>query len=226
MIRQVLAKLGAVAQFEKAMLVAKLKGARDRKKRLTGKRGGRKSHRELNPEVVALARSLSRLRKKAIPAGDISRARSCWPPQPTRQASRERRLDASLKHWALPSAATSPSPKNLVSCQARCGVATSEERFRLADTANERSKRPRRQAHMAASCPEPKRRHQLRRVLRPKGTVPVGTVERHGPRDATLRVAVQCEACAGPFGAVTFRSKGTRSVAMTKAIMMARKASA
>jgi hypothetical protein len=46
------------------MLVAKLKGARDRKKRLTGKCGGRKSHRELDPEVVALGRSLSRLRKK------------------------------------------------------------------------------------------------------------------------------------------------------------------
>jgi DNA invertase Pin-like site-specific DNA recombinase len=61
LIRQV---LGAVAQFEKAMLVAKLKGARDRKKRLTGKCGGRKSHQELSPEVVALARSLSRLRKK------------------------------------------------------------------------------------------------------------------------------------------------------------------
>jgi DNA invertase Pin-like site-specific DNA recombinase len=61
LIRQV---LGAVAQFEKAMLVAKLKGARDRKKRLTGKCGGRKSHRELNPEVVALARKLAGRRNK------------------------------------------------------------------------------------------------------------------------------------------------------------------
>src|SRR5271169_603460 len=39
LIRQV---LGAVAQFEKTSLVAKLKGARDRKKRETGKCGGRK----------------------------------------------------------------------------------------------------------------------------------------------------------------------------------------
>jgi DNA invertase Pin-like site-specific DNA recombinase len=61
LIRQV---LGAVAQFEKAMLVAKLKGARDRKKRLTGKCGGRKSHQELNPEAVALARKLAARRNK------------------------------------------------------------------------------------------------------------------------------------------------------------------
>jgi hypothetical protein len=40
MIRQI---LGSVSQFEKAMLVAKLKGARDRKKAVTGKCGGRKS---------------------------------------------------------------------------------------------------------------------------------------------------------------------------------------
>jgi DNA invertase Pin-like site-specific DNA recombinase len=61
LIRQV---LGAVAQFEKAMLVAKLKGARDRKKRLTGKCGGRKNHAELNPEAVALARKLAARRNK------------------------------------------------------------------------------------------------------------------------------------------------------------------
>ena len=36
----------------------------------------------------------------------------------------------------------------------------------------------------------------------------------------------QCEACAGPFGATTLRMNGTSRVAMTKAIMMARKASA
>jgi DNA invertase Pin-like site-specific DNA recombinase len=53
--------LGAVAQFEKAMLVSKLKGARDRKRRSTGQKvEGRKSHQEAHPEVVALARSLAR----------------------------------------------------------------------------------------------------------------------------------------------------------------------
>ena len=57
MIRQI---LGSVSQFEKAMLVAKLKGARDRKRRDTGKCGGRKSYEERNPEMVALAKRLSR----------------------------------------------------------------------------------------------------------------------------------------------------------------------
>lgn len=57
MIRQV---LGAFSQFEKAMLVAKLKGARDRKKAATGKCGGRKSYAERDPEMVALAKKLAR----------------------------------------------------------------------------------------------------------------------------------------------------------------------
>ena len=57
MIRQI---LGSVSQFEKAMLVAKLKGARDRKKAITGKCGGRKSYEERSPEMVALAKKLAR----------------------------------------------------------------------------------------------------------------------------------------------------------------------
>jgi len=57
LIRQV---LGAVSQFEKSMLVAKLKAARDRKKALTGKCGGRKSYQELDPKLVALAKKLHR----------------------------------------------------------------------------------------------------------------------------------------------------------------------
>lgn len=56
LIRQV---LGAVAQFEKTSLVAKLKAARDRKKAETGKCGGRKSYAEVRPETVALAKALS-----------------------------------------------------------------------------------------------------------------------------------------------------------------------
>src|SRR6516162_1314729 len=51
LVRQV---LGAVAQFEKANLVAKLKAARDRKREETGKCGGRKSYAEANPELVKL----------------------------------------------------------------------------------------------------------------------------------------------------------------------------
>jgi DNA invertase Pin-like site-specific DNA recombinase len=50
--------LGAIAQFEKTALVAKLKAARDRKKAATGKCGGRKSYAEARPEVVALAKEL------------------------------------------------------------------------------------------------------------------------------------------------------------------------
>ena len=52
--------LGAVSEFEKASLVAKLKGARDRKRRETGKCGGRRAHSELSPDVVSLAKKLRR----------------------------------------------------------------------------------------------------------------------------------------------------------------------
>ena len=50
--------LGAVAQFEKATLVAKLKGARDRKIDAGHKCGGRKSYAERDPQMVALAQYL------------------------------------------------------------------------------------------------------------------------------------------------------------------------
>jgi len=53
MIRQILESL---SQFEKAMLVAKLKGARERKKPITGKCGGRRSYAERSPELVASAK--------------------------------------------------------------------------------------------------------------------------------------------------------------------------
>jgi DNA invertase Pin-like site-specific DNA recombinase len=58
LIRQV---LGAVSQFEKAMVVSKLKGARDRKRRDTGRKvEGRQSYAEKNPAMVALAKKLHR----------------------------------------------------------------------------------------------------------------------------------------------------------------------
>lgn len=57
LIRQV---LGAVSQFEKAMLVGKLKGARDRKRATGVKVEGRKSYAEINPDMVALAKKLHR----------------------------------------------------------------------------------------------------------------------------------------------------------------------
>jgi DNA invertase Pin-like site-specific DNA recombinase len=56
LIRQV---LGAVSQFEKSMLVAKMKGARDRKSAEKGGRiEGRKSLAEKHPEATAKARQL------------------------------------------------------------------------------------------------------------------------------------------------------------------------
>jgi DNA invertase Pin-like site-specific DNA recombinase len=62
LVRQI---LGAVAQFDKAMTVAKLRGARERKRRKTGaKVEGRKSLAESHPEAVALARQLSEQRPR------------------------------------------------------------------------------------------------------------------------------------------------------------------
>jgi DNA invertase Pin-like site-specific DNA recombinase len=61
LIRQV---LGAISEFEKAMLVAKLKGARDRKRRTGVKVEGRKSIGEERPETVDLAHRLARTRPK------------------------------------------------------------------------------------------------------------------------------------------------------------------
>jgi hypothetical protein len=53
-----------VAQLDKAMTVAKLRGARERKKRATGKCEGRKSIAERRPDVVTLVRELRRRRPK------------------------------------------------------------------------------------------------------------------------------------------------------------------
>jgi DNA invertase Pin-like site-specific DNA recombinase len=57
LIRQI---LGAVSEFDKAMIVAKLKGARDRARRARGKCEGRKGYaeREGGQELVSMARQL------------------------------------------------------------------------------------------------------------------------------------------------------------------------
>ena len=52
MVRQI---LGVVAEFEKSMLVSKLKGARDRKRATGVKVEGRKAHAEKRPKVVFIA---------------------------------------------------------------------------------------------------------------------------------------------------------------------------
>lgn len=61
LVRQI---LGAVSQFEKAMLVSRLRGARDRKRAATGKCGGRKSHVEAHPQTVKIAKSLRWINKR------------------------------------------------------------------------------------------------------------------------------------------------------------------
>ncbi len=61
LVRQV---LGAIAQFEKASMVAKLAAARKRKREATGKCEGRKSHGELRPEVIDLVKRLRRRKPK------------------------------------------------------------------------------------------------------------------------------------------------------------------
>jgi DNA invertase Pin-like site-specific DNA recombinase len=62
LVRQV---LGAIAEFEKTTLVAKLAAARKRKRAATGEKvEGRKSHAELRPDVVKLAKVLARKKPK------------------------------------------------------------------------------------------------------------------------------------------------------------------
>jgi DNA invertase Pin-like site-specific DNA recombinase len=62
LIRQI---LGAVSELDKAMTVAKLRGERERKRVITGKKvEGRKTHAERNPELVVLVRQLRRRRPK------------------------------------------------------------------------------------------------------------------------------------------------------------------
>ena len=71
LVRQV---LGAIAQFEKTSLVARMKAARDRKIAAGEKCGGRRSHAELRPAVVALAKQLRKQRRnhKRLSLRDIS----------------------------------------------------------------------------------------------------------------------------------------------------------
>jgi len=51
--------LGAIAEFDKAMTVAKLRGARGRKRKANGKCEGRKSLAEMYPGVVREAQTSS-----------------------------------------------------------------------------------------------------------------------------------------------------------------------
>ena len=57
MMRQI---AGSFAEYEKARLVAKLRGARERKRAESGKCEGRKSWAEINPDLVREAKRLRR----------------------------------------------------------------------------------------------------------------------------------------------------------------------
>lgn len=62
LVRQV---LGAISEFEKAQLVAKLRGARDRASAAAGRRiEGRKGYAETNPELVAAVKAMTSRRKR------------------------------------------------------------------------------------------------------------------------------------------------------------------
>ena len=76
MMRQI---AGAFAEYEKARLVHKLRHARERKRQEGGKCEGRKSHKELRPEVVQEAKRL----------------RTCKPIRPANVEACER----SVKNW-------------------------------------------------------------------------------------------------------------------------------
>jgi DNA invertase Pin-like site-specific DNA recombinase len=60
MMRQI---AGSFAEYEKARLVAKLKAAGERKRLASGKCEGRKSHAEINPEMVRIAKGLRRRKR-------------------------------------------------------------------------------------------------------------------------------------------------------------------
>jgi DNA invertase Pin-like site-specific DNA recombinase len=77
LIRQV---LGAVAEFDKSTIVAKLLQARQRKRRATGKKvEGRKSHLERRPEVVREAKRLRRASHSMASAARSGRSARKWP---------------------------------------------------------------------------------------------------------------------------------------------------
>ena len=95
LIRQV---LGAIAEFDKAMTVAKLKGARDRKSAAAGRRiEGRKSHAVSNPEAVAMVKRL-----RAASSGEPST-------QPASSSARSCSSDRMTSAAAIRSPCMSPS---------------------------------------------------------------------------------------------------------------------
>ena len=115
MVRQI---LGAVSEFEKANLVAKLRGARDRASAAAGRRiEGRKGYAETNPKLVrrgeAAGAEVAEDRGGAEPARDRGRSwRGSATSPPTGRRSRRRRCkdwstggDDTMRRWAAPAGA-------------------------------------------------------------------------------------------------------------------------
>ena len=75
LVRQV---LGAVSQFEKANLVAKLRAARERKMAAGGRGSGRFAYAQKVPEVVATGARATWA--APVAAADIKDARRAWAP--------------------------------------------------------------------------------------------------------------------------------------------------
>lgn len=76
MMRQV---AGAFAEYENGRLVAKLRSGRDRERRETGRKvGGRKSHADLWPKFVPLAKRLRRASQKTGSGSASQRSAPGW----------------------------------------------------------------------------------------------------------------------------------------------------
>lgn len=69
MVRQI---LGSVAQFQKAVIVSNLRVARERKRANSGKCEGRKSHAEVRPEIVEIAKQIRGRGRKKTPYREIA----------------------------------------------------------------------------------------------------------------------------------------------------------
>jgi DNA invertase Pin-like site-specific DNA recombinase len=115
LIRQI---LGAVSQFEKASLVAKLKAARGRKRKQTGKCEGRKGYAETHPAMVAEVGSLRRSgmtlqQIAAVLAGRQAvngKGRAFAPTQIARMLTREdNRIGSRNRHQTAPCRLVEPS---------------------------------------------------------------------------------------------------------------------
>jgi hypothetical protein len=97
-VRQV---LGAIAEFDKAMTVAKLKGARDRKSAEAGRRiEGRKGFAVTHPEAVALAKRLRRASPKTGERRSLRAISALLAKPGTSTSTAARSITARSRQWS------------------------------------------------------------------------------------------------------------------------------